>query len=275
MKYLREQVKEADGMPAKANWVKRLNFCIWTETSEKCIPMDSWDVCKRPAPDLTGRTCFAGLDIGATSDFTAFVLVFPHDDVEFIDVPINPEDKDGPTVSQPRQSFTVVPYFWLPERPVRRDRRMEDTIAVWKRDGLIRTTAGDVVDYDQVLADIQEIVEPFSLAKLAIDRGFQGCQMGTNLMKVYGETVESFAQGILSMAAPFRELLELVKLGRLHHDGNPVLRWMASNTAAEERGGLIKPSKDKSSEKIDGIAALTMALGVAIGKVDAGWSIYA
>lgn len=274
LKYLREQVREADGMPTKANWVKRLNFCIWTETAEKCIPMDSWDACTRTPLELNKRPCYAGLDIGATSDFTAFVLVFPHDDVEFVEVPEDLDKPDGPKVRQPRRSFTVVPYFWLPERPVKRDSRMEDAIAAWERQGLIKTTPGDSVDYDVVLADIQKIVAPYSLQILAIDRGFQGGQIATNLMKIYGERIETFIQGIISMAPPFREFLELLKAKRIHHDGNPVLRWMASNTAAEERGGLVKPSKDRSNEKIDGITALTMALGAAIKSPGPKRSVY-
>ncbi len=262
MKYLREQVREAEGMPVKANWVKRLNFCMWTQTAEKCIPMDRWDYCtsKIELKDLFGRPCFAGLDIGATSDFTAFVLVFPHDDVEFVEV----KSSDGTSQRIERRSFTIVPYFWLPERPVERDAKMEEYISQWKRDGFVKTTSGDTVDYDEVLLDIQNILAPFSVQKIVVDRGFQGAQICTNLMKIYGDSVKSFVQGIVSMAAPFRELMELLKVGRLNIQENPVLRWMASNTSGETRGGLTKPSKDKSPEKIDGITALTMAIDAAI-----------
>jgi phage terminase large subunit-like protein len=42
------------------------------------------------------------------------------------------------------------------------------------------------------------------------------------------------------------------------------MRWMVSNVVAERRGGLIKPSKDKSTEKIDGVTALVMAIGRAL-----------
>ncbi|MGD9644432.1 MAG: terminase large subunit [Pirellulales bacterium] len=275
-KYLREQVTLAEGIPTEANTVMRLNFCIWTETAQKCIPMDKWDLAVRDftAASLAGRLCYAGFDIGATSDFTAFVLVFPHDDIEYVEIPVDLADPDGPKIQFPRRSFSVLPYFWLPERPVKRDARTEEIIAVWKRQGLIRVTAGDTVDYDQVLADIQQIVAPFNLELLAFDRGFQGVSIGTNLTKVYGDRVKVFIQGIISMAPPFRELLELLKAGRLHHDGNPVLRWMASNTAAETRGGLSKPCKEKSSEKIDGITALTMGLGAAIQAPPPEASIY-
>ena len=52
---------------------------------------------------------------------------------------------------------------------------------------------------------------------------------------------------------------------RLRHGGNPVLRWMASNIAVvQDAAGNLKPAKDKSSERIDGIVALIMAIGRAV-----------
>jgi phage terminase large subunit-like protein len=69
--------------------------------------------------------------------------------------------------------------------------------------------------------------------------------------------------GLLTMAAPFRSLLESIATGKLIHDGNPVMRWMAGNTTAKEQNGMIAPSKQSASEKMDGITALTMALALA------------
>lgn len=270
LKYLREQVREAVGMPANENIVKRLNFCCWTEQADRVIPMNQWDACRKAVDHewLKGRPCFVGLDIGATSDFTAAVAVFPHDDPEQVTLTPNPETPDD-RVTITRRSFTALARFWLPEIPVKRDTRMQETIRLWKRQGLVTETPGNTVDYDQVMADLVQWVQPWSMVEIAFDRGFQGTQMGTNLMKVYGEQkVIQFPQGILSMSPPFRELLELIKQRRFHHDGNPALRWMAANVAAEERGGLVKPSKERSLEKIDGITALVMAMGRAILRAD-------
>lgn len=262
-KYLREQVTKAKGMPAAANTVKRLNFCQWTQSATKCVPMDDWQVCRRDIDleELAGAVCFGALDIGATSDFTAFSLLFPCDDAETVQV----DDGQGEPRTATRRSYRLKIWFWLPEFPRKRDERMEAVIEAWKAAGFVRTTPGNVVDYDQVLADIVEITAPFGLRKIAVDRGFQGSQMCTNLIKHFGEEmVVAFPQGIISMNAPFREFLELIKLHRFYHDGNPVMTWMCDNTAAEERGGLMKPSKEHSTEKIDGVAATVMALGVAI-----------
>ena len=72
-------------------------------------------------------------------------------------------------------------------------------------------------------------------------------------------------QGFMTMAAPTSELLRLVKSGQLWHGGHPVLRWMASNLSVrQDPAGNLKPDKEKSSDKIDGIAALCNALAVTL-----------
>jgi phage terminase large subunit-like protein len=51
----------------------------------------------------------------------------------------------------------------------------------------------------------------------------------------------------------------------LAHGGNPVTRWMAANVAvAQDPAGNLKPAEDKSTERIDGIVALIMAIGRAL-----------
>jgi phage terminase large subunit-like protein len=65
-----------------------------------------------------------------------------------------------------------------------------------------------------------------------------------------------------------------VLTGKLRHGGHPVLRWCAANVTVDtDHAENIKPSKKKSSERIDGIAALVNALTVALPAVTLG-SIY-
>jgi phage terminase large subunit-like protein len=47
------------------------------------------------------------------------------------------------------------------------------------------------------------------------------------------------------------------------HGGNPVTRWMAASGRPGPAGNL-KPAKDKSTERIDGIVATMMAIGRAM-----------
>ena len=265
--YMRDQCRRAREDPAMENDFKRLDLNIRTQQAQRIIPMISWDDCCREIDwsEFDGKSCWAALDIGAISDFVSLVVAFAGDGGA--PVHIEYEDLKGQKteLNYLRRDYWLRHFCWLPASPPGRDPRMESQIDAWTKQGHIRRTPGDVVDYDQVGADIADIIRPYGLQLFAIDQGFQGMQITQDMMKLFGEeTVVAFRQGILSMAAPFRELMQLLMLGRLHHDGDPVLRWMASNVAAEQRGGLIKPSKDKSTEKIDGITAATMAIGVAM-----------
>ena len=80
-----------------------------------------------------------------------------------------------------------------------------------------------------------------------------------------GAAMVEFRQGFRSMAAPTRELEKLIVSRKLAHGGNPVTRWMAANVAvAQDPAGNLKPAKDKSTERIDGIVAIIMAIGRAM-----------
>lgn len=52
---------------------------------------------------------------------------------------------------------------------------------------------------------------------------------------------------------------------KIAHGGHPVMHWMADNIFIRtDTAGNIKADKEKSTEKIDGVIALIMALGRAI-----------
>ena len=91
-----------------------------------------------------------------------------------------------------------------------------------------------------------------------------------------GFTVVQFGQGMASMSPPTKELMNLVLEKRIAHGGNPVLAWMVDNlTVVQDDAGNIKPSKSKSTEKIDGAVAMIMALDRAIKKgAEDGGSVY-
>lgn len=265
--YLRGECKKAQENPAYENTFKRLHLNIRTEQSERVISMADWDGCceKIDWAEFSGKPCWAALDIGAIKDFVSLIILFGADVGEPVAVEYEDANGEQHTWNFVRRDYWLRHFCWLPDSPIRRDPRMESQIAAWSRKGHIIRTPGNVVDYDQVGADIARFIQPYGLQQFAIDQGFQGMQITQDMQKMLGEDrVVAFRQGIFSMAAPFREMMQLMIQGRLHHDGDPVLRWMASNVAAESRGGLTKPSKDKSSEKIDGITALTMAIGIAM-----------
>ena len=63
--------------------------------------------------------------------------------------------------------------------------------------------------------------------------------------------------------------------GNIVHGGNPVLKWMAQNVVMrQDPAGNIKPDKERSVEKIDGIVALIMGLDRCIRNDGPAESVY-
>lgn len=258
LEYLRKECERAQQVPGYENTFKRLYLNIWTEQSSRWLPMEAWDACsgaegpRELEAQVVRRPAWGGLDLSSTSDLTAFML----------DVPL-----DG-------GRHAWIARFWMPKDNIRkrveRDRVPYD---VWVREGWIKATEGNVVDYDIVRADINVLAEFFEIREIAIDR-WNATQISTQLQGD-GFTVAQFGQGYASMSAPAKELEKLVLGKMLAHGGHPVLRWMASNVAVtQDAAGNLKPAKDKSGEKIDGVVAGIMGLARALVAGGEGPSVY-
>ncbi|MFM0778054.1 terminase large subunit [Streptococcus suis] len=253
---VREAYQQALDNPAEENVFKQLRLNMWTSSSVAWIPEHVYAKGNDPIQyeNLKGRSCYAGLDLSSTSDITAFVLVFP------------------PRFEE--ENYIVLPYFWLPEDTLelrcRRDHVLYD---VWERQGYIKTTEGNVVHYGFIEKFIEELSEIYHIKEIAYDR-WNATQMVQNLEGI-GLTMVPFGQGYKDMSPPSKELYKLMMEGKIQHGGHPVLKWMGQNVVMrQDPAGNIKPDKEKSVEKIDGIVALIMGLDRCIRhQIDEG-SVY-
>jgi phage terminase large subunit-like protein len=131
---------------------------------------------------------------------------------------------------------------------------------IWLDEGFIIATEGNVVDYEAVRLMVRELSEVLVIVEIPIDR-WNSTGLQTDLSGD-GFVVVQFGQGFASMSAPTKELERMLMQRTVRHGGNPVLDWMADNVAVtQDPAGNIKPAKDKSTERIDGIVALIMAIG--------------
>lgn len=253
---VREAYQQALDNPAEENVFKQLRLNMWTSSSVAWIPEHVYAKGNDPIQyeSLKGRSCYAGLDLSSTSDITALVLVFP------------------PRFEE--ENYIVLPYFWLPEDTLelrcRRDHVLYD---VWERQGYIKTTEGNVVHYGFIEKFIEDLSEIYYIKEIAYDR-WNATQMVQNLEGM-GLTMVPFGQGYKDMSPPSKELYKLMMEGKIQHGGHPVLKWMGQNVVMrQDPAGNIKPDKEKSVEKIDGIVALIMGLDRCIRhQIDEG-SVY-
>ncbi|WP_118133705.1 terminase large subunit [Oceanicella sp. SM1341] len=242
---VQRQAAQAQRMPSAEHSFRNLILNQRVSAHVRFLAKAEWDA-NGGEPDLAalaGRPCFGGLDLSASRDLTAFVLVFPQDD----------------------GSFDVVPRFYLPEAGLR-DKSEADRVPydVWERQGWLTTIPGATVDPSFVAHDIAEAAAEFDLQGLAYDR-WRIEDLKRELNAVGADLpLKEFGQGFKDMAPAIDMLERLVAEGRLRHGGNPILTMCAANAVIErDAAGNRKLAKHKSTGRIDGMVALAMALAAA------------
>jgi phage terminase large subunit-like protein len=238
MRILAARAKE---IPAQENTFRRLYLNQWTEQAARWIQMPAWDAC-RVAIDratLQGRRCYVGMDLSSTIDLTALVAVFP--------------DDDG--------SFDVLAQCFVPADHIRdRSRRDKVPYDQWARDGSITAIPGPTVDYEVVRTALLAWCAEFDVQLVAFDP-WNATDLVSRLGKQDGIQCVQMRQTYAALSAPTKSLERSILARQLRHNGHPVLRWCVSNVAVEsDPAGNLKPSKVASTERIDAVVALIMAV---------------
>lgn len=246
---MRVMAHKAKNMPSALNAFLRLDLNVWTQAASRWVPREHWDACALAVdPEaLRGRPCYGGLDLSTNTDLAALALVFP---------PL----KDGDV-------FEVLMRFWVPEDAIA-ERSKKDRVPYtqWEKEGHIVATPGNVVDIAWIIEDIKRFRSDFDFRELAFDRwGSTKIQGDIGNLDPTGKFLVAFGQGYGSMAPAMKDLERCILKHQLAHGGNPVLTWCADNlVVTQDAAGNMKPDKDKSTERIDGMVALVMGLNRAV-----------
>lgn len=240
-----ELAQRARSMPSFEAAFRNLNLNQRIDSETPFMPRAEWQACAGAVDraDLMGRECYGGLDLGSTSDLTGLVLVFP----------------DG------AGGYDVLPFFWVPEAQV----ALMDTnhglpYRAWAKAGQIEATPGRALDHTYVAKRIGELASDFEIKGIAFDRWrIEGLKRDLSAEGIDIKLTE-WGQGFKDMAPAVDILENLVLQRKLRHGAHPVLNWNMANVVIErDAAGNRKFDKLKSKDKIDGIVALGMALGLA------------
>jgi phage terminase large subunit-like protein len=164
----------------------------------------------------------------------------------------------------------VKPTFWLPgyglAEKARKDRVPYD---LWERQGHLIAAPGKSIDYEFVAAHLRHVFDPTTSRRSPSTAGTwrhlkpwlerRGFRRGRIEAQVRG-----IRPGLQSMSPALRDLEAELLNGRVAHGGHPVLTMCAANAVVQpDPAGNRKLTKAKSAGRIDGMVALTMAMGVA------------
>ena len=244
--YLAELCEKAKAEPSFENTFRRLHLNQVTEQEKRWLSMAAWDACPPlpPLAELAGQVCYAGLDLASTLDLCAFVLYFP-------------------------ASGAVLPWFWAPTAQL--DKRVD--YREWHALKLLEVTPGNVTDYAYIRRKVNELAKQFpGLAGIGYDP-WNARQLAVELSQQDGLPLVEYRQGYVSMNEPAKAFEAAMLKGALRHGGHALLRWQASGVAIQEdAAGNIKPVKParNSLQRIDGIVASIMAMGLSLANGGAG-----
>lgn len=249
---LAREARKARLNPRARNEFIRLRLCGATQAEVAWIPSELWSACADPLIvggdverwirelGLEGMKCYGAIDLGAVKDLSAFVLYFP-------------------------ECGALLPWFWAPKATAEKREQTEGvSYTAWASEGYITLVPGKKVDFGYVRNAVNDAALRFNIQTIAFDR-WAASQL---MAELEGEGIDvlGFGQGYKDMTPAcrrFEELwLEEDPALRLKHGGHPVLGWNAANVMVEtDPAGNLKPSKKKSTERIDGIVASVMAVG--------------
>lgn len=241
LQYLREQVQDAlnKGSSTMAQVLTK-NFNLWLDAPKVWIPEEEIKAVMRTVDlsEFYEKTVWLGLDLAATTDLTALAILAADDE----------------------QRLTAKVLYWLPEETVNK-RSDKAPYREWVEGGHIITTPGNVVDYSAVRKVVYELQEKCQIHSIGYDEWnawettaeFSG--NGLNMQKV----LPRFGW----QSNPTKRIEMAVLAKDLTLDENPVLLWNFRNIALDfDSQDNVKPNKQKSGEKIDGVAALVDAMFV-------------
>lgn len=272
--YYQMEVQAALSDPEKEESFKRLHLNVQTSSFTRFLTSEEWRLNDGDfrREDFEGQECAgAALDLALLSDMVSLCLLF----------------------GDSTKGFNAFWWHWIPEAAARAyEIKHSLPFTEWARDGWVKITPGNEIDYDQIEFDLigpdksepdrakrafKGIGQRYVVTKpsrkkdvagkgLAIDRMFQGAATAQRLVKAKW-VVEEFGQGYFSMTAPTASMRSYVRRGMWRHGNDPVMRWQASNAVAVRNvNDDIKVSKLASRQygKVDGIITGIMATGMAL-----------
>lgn len=239
--------EKATRRPSFAPSFRNLFLNQRVEVFSPFVSKDTWQLNSAPPDPALVEVWYGGLDLSSVADLTAFVLAG--------------EDASG--------LIHVVPFFWLPGEGLK-DRSKADRVPynVWAGEGKLKTTPGKTVQYKTAAEDIKRILSRYNVQRIGFDpwnmRHFKPWMVDPNFKEdQFDKLFSPFKQSYAHYTPALRMLEENLLDNKLAHGNHPVLSMCAANAVVQsDTAGNRMLAKNKSTGRIDGMAALAMAVGV-------------
>lgn len=241
--WLEEQITQAKNNSSLEVGVRTKNLNQWISSSDIWINNDQLlhSTQRLDLRNFSGLISYVGVDLAAVSDLTAVCALIPKDGLFYFKI-----------------------WYYLPQSCLFNNSNAE-LYKKWERLGYLTITAGNVTDYDYLLADLLKLNDTVYIEKVAYD-SYNATQWAIN-SEAAGLPLEPFSQALWNFNRPTKELERLIKCGKVVIDDNEITRWCFSNVSLKiDYNENVKPIKTEKQQKIDGVVAMIQALGAYLGE---------
>ena len=239
--FLKARLQEGIQSSTRQNIVRCKHLNQWVHAKTAWMNMIAWKNCGDPSLSIDqfeGEPCWVPIDLASKIDIAAMMQLFRRGD-----------------------HYYMFGKYYLPEAALEGEDKTH--YQGWAKDGLLTITLGNIIDFSYIEDDLKEFRSRFEIQEVPYDP-HQATQFATRMMDE-GMPMVEYGASVPNFSEPMKEFEALVLSGKFHHNGDPVLTWMASNVVARiDAKECIYPRKEKPENKIDGIVAGIMGIGRAM-----------
>lgn len=246
-RYMETEAKKARNSPRELAVFKQLALNMRTSSTSRWLDIAKWDdLTARPdRARLRGRRAWAGMDLSATSDFTAWAV--------------------WAESTRPGYQLELLIDYWVPEERIPElEEQLQVPLQAWVDQGFVHASEGDVIDYAAVKAKAVGDAHHFDLQRISYDRMFAGQIVQEIEAETKGVELVPVGQGFVGIGPASKEFERLISGGLVILPDDPVTRWMALwvETKTDETDNIrpVKPNRRSSMRRIDGIQAAVTGL---------------
>ncbi len=189
--------------------------------------------------------CIGGADLSSTTDLTCATIL-----------------------GVVKGKIRVKQMYWIPtnylEKKVTEDKIPYDK---WLKNGYLRLSGDSKIDYHDITNWFLEEVQNNDLRPLWIGYDSWNAEFWKQEMIDNGFDMVEVRQGYKTESAPLKQMKADLMDKKINYNNNPILKWNLSNVAIKQDDNEnIMITKEKSRQRIDGVASLMDAYVIFVNK---------
>lgn len=235
----------------QSSTIRWMNMFLWDKKSNRCYEKTPrFSNNKALMDSFNGCECWFGLDLAAKQDLCSMCYLFP--------------------AADPSYGVDVVWRHWICEAGAKRlDRLNKGRFTTeFARHGWLTVTPGDVLDFEQLYADIEGDSRRYVFLGGDVDRYMsepiiQQIRIRTGIGV---EDIFAYDNQFNTMSDGMHRVFDMVTDGIFRHHGNPLARFCFDACEAKYKPNnpdLImpeKPNRMRAAKRIDAVPAAIMAV---------------